>query len=246
MSHVPPPVHPVSYQKPPKSKVTLYLGLACFFVALLGGVLVVWGSSRISSGVGDLADQARTLDPANDPTRTVVDLNVPGETVCTLKAGEYVIWAKVPSDARTRPADRDETEDGDDDANTSGSNVDEWDDETLGPLIELPPVTWTILDESQAEVPVDSETDGFFADEVQAARLAIDQPAEYTIRAEIDELPAGYSFRLCDDVTEKKLEQAAESVGNVAGGFMLIFAGGAFAGLFGLIGLILIIVYLAT
>lgn len=246
MSYAPQPMQPVSIQKPPKSKVTLYLGLVCFFIALLGLVLIFVGSSRISSGVGNLADQATNLDPANDPTRTVVDLNVPGETVCSLQPDEYVIWAKVPPDAINRGEEQEDS-----DVESAAPEVPEpdfsdWENGDFGQMVDLPEVKWTVLDESQIEVPVNVETSGFFADEILAGHLTIHEPGSYTIRAEIEELPPGYSFRLCDDVTEEQLEQAAKSVGSVAGGFMLIFAGGAMAGLFGLIGLILLIVYLVT
>ena len=253
MSYAPQPMQPVPVHKPPKSKVTLFLGLGCFFVALLGIILVVWGGSRVSTGVGDLSEQASTLDPVDDPSRTVVALNVPGQTQCQLEPDDYVIWAKVPADAWTRNGESGESEDeagsaepDNNSAEPDHSGFDDWDDGKFGTLVDLPEVTWTIEDESNQEIPVYTETNGFYADEVQAGRFTIQSSGSYTIRAEVEELPPGYSFRLLDDVTEEQIEQAARNVGNVAGGFMLIFAGGAMAGLFGLIGLILLIVYLVT
>lgn len=255
--------------KPAKSKTLLIIGgilLGLALLSLIGGAL---GMRSLKAGAQELVEQAENRLDENNPDRIKATLTVPGETTCTLVAKRYVIWVQQPPNAgaesssdagadptQATPATSGDADSGtdqnadDEDAGTTGDvgfdfDSDDWDETTA--TYQGPPVEWSVTGPDGADVFVsEGDTVFFDEDEIAIASFEAEEDGEYTIKATGEGNFDGFEFTVFDDITEEQLEALGQNFGKAAGGFLMMLGGFLGAGLFGLIGLILVIVYLAS
>jgi len=204
-----------------KSKGLLITGLVLLGLALLGLITGVFGVRAAVSGIDTLQNQVGDKMDTISPDRPRATLKVPGTTICPLEKGNYIIWVK-PSE----------------------SGQEQWDPNAA--RYHGPPIQWSITGPDGRNVEVKEGGQFNIEGQIALCSFQAEQAGDYTILAAAGGDFSPYEFLVFDFISDEELKRLAKDVGKAAGGFLLMLGGFAVAGLFGLIGLILVIIYLVS
>lgn len=180
--------------------------------------------------MGDFSTQ---MEDTNTADRIKHDLKVPGESTVALAQGDYLIWYASSKIVHQ--------------AHSSSSSFDEEDISTTEPVENFygPDITWTITGPEGIAISISEGASMSLDDE--CAMVSFNAPAKgnYNISATAAEDAdfEGFSYQVCDDIMEAQMNAALESAGDIGTGILKTLAGFAAMGLFGLIGVIMVIVY---
>jgi len=213
-----------------KSKTTLYIGLVCLAISAIGAFVGYSGLQATSAGVNDISSQ---MEADDDADRVKHDLTVPGESAVALKEGDYLIWyssSKIVHESNFGG-------EGDFESDEGGS---EPVDNFYGPDLD-----WKITGPDDNAITVSEGCTASVNAEYAMVSFKVPTDGDYKISAEAAEGAdfEGFSYQVCDDIMEQQINAAMASAGDIGSGILKILGGFAAMAFFGLVGLILMIVY---
>lgn len=201
----------------------LITGIVFIVLAAVGGVMSVMGMNSMKSGAEAMTTAGEGTE-ASDP----ISINVPGESTVNLDAKKYAVWASNPK------------------FNTMDDDFSDMSEPDLDPPADdgaTSPPDVSITISGTSDVTVSKSGEMRMGNQVQIGSFEITEAGEYTVTTTVADGEADDSTYTIDDDAMAAMAEFGGDAMKAGAGFLQMVLGGACGGVFGLIGLILVIVH---